>query len=127
MKWIATVTGLLLSASAFAASPSAAGSWTIDGAVQGVTFTDVCTLTVKDTAITGSCKNDLGKVHDVTGTVNAKTVTFSHPDEYQGDPLTLTFTGTLAEDSSMKGTVDVQPQNVTGEFTAKRTPAPATP
>ena len=113
---------LLFSATAFAADTSLAGTWTIKGSVQGVDYTDVCTLVQKDAAITGTCKGADEKTHDVTGTVATKTITFQHADTYQGDPLTLTYTGTIAEDGTMSGSVDVQPQNAGGDFTAKKAP-----
>ena len=100
------------------------GSWQITGDVVGNPLNMVCTFEQKDTQLTGSCTGETGTAMPVTGEVKEDRVTFKHGGDYAGTELTITYSGTLAE-KQMKGTVDVQPFGVTGEFTA--TPAPAKP
>ncbi len=96
------------------------GTWTLDGDVSGVGVTETCTVVQQDVVLSGSCNTNTGK-YDLKGKLDGKTATFSHGGEYQGSALTLTYTGKLAADSgTMTGTIDVDPFNVTGSFTAKK-------
>jgi hypothetical protein len=61
----------------------------------------------------------------VTGEVKEGKVTFSHGGEYEGQALTITYSGTLASPAALKGTIDVQPFAASGTFSAA--PAAATP
>jgi hypothetical protein len=107
------------------AAPVATGSWTITGDVQGYPITETCTLTQTDSKIAGTCTNG-EKTQPTTGTVADKTITFSHPGEYEGQPLTLTFAGQLDDAGKLSGTIDVQPLNFQGVFNATKSVA-ATP
>lgn len=125
-QWIGLA--FLVAVPAVAAAPSdidVTGTWTISGDVQGVEVPETCTLTQKDVALTGSCDTNTGK-YDTKGKVDGKTVTFSHGGKYDGNDLTLTYTGKLADDGSVSGTIDVDPFNVSGSFTAKKGAAAAT-
>jgi len=106
-------------------APVATGSWTITGDVQGYPITETCTLTQTDAKIAGTCTNG-EKTQPTTGTVADKTITFSHPGEYEGQPLTLTFAGQLDDSGKLSGTIDVQPLNFQGVFNATKSAA-ATP
>ena len=64
-------------------APVATGNWTITGDVQGYPITETCTLTQTDAKIAGTCTNG-EKTQPTTGTVADKTITFSHPGEYEG-------------------------------------------
>jgi hypothetical protein len=116
---------LLCMTAIFAADDPATGTWKIEGDIQGNPVRDLCTLTVADGKITGSCKGDTG-TFDVTGEITDKKIVFRHGGEYEGEKLTLTYSGTIDDTGVLKGTVDVQPMDVNGDFTAKKdTPAPA--
>ena len=106
----------LLSASALAAPM--AGTWKLDGDVQGYPIHETCTLAGPDSALTGSCVGE--KTYPATATRKDDVVTLTHAGEYQGQDLTLTFTGKLQADGTLAGTIDVQPLNYDGTFTAKR-------
>jgi hypothetical protein len=103
----------------FAADDLATGIWKIDGDIQGNPVKEVCALTQADAKITGSCKGDSG-TFDVTGDVTGTKMVFRHDAEYQGDKLTITYSGTVDDTGLLKGTVDVQPMDVAGDFTAKK-------
>ena len=110
----------LLFAAAVATDPIAAGTWALTGDVKGYPVTESCILTQTEAVIAGTC-TDSGKVaRVVTGTVADKTITFAHPSEYQGDPLTLTFKGTLDAAGVLKGTIDVYPLDYQGTFSAAK-------
>ena len=112
---------LLLAAPALAAP--IAGTWKISGDVQGHPINETCSLAGEDTALTGNCVGE--KTYPTTATRKGDLVTLTHAGEYQGQALTVTFTGKLQTDGSLAGTIDVQPLNYDGTFTAARdTPKP---
>jgi len=95
------------------------GTWTISGDIQGYPLNETCDLIVQDKSLTGSCKGP-GEAHDVTGTIDGGKVTFKHGGEYNGAPLTLTYTGTVSDQGVVSGIVDVDPMSASGTFTAKK-------
>jgi hypothetical protein len=111
---------LLVGGTAMAADTTLNGSWKIHTDIAGNEGDQVCTFTQEDATLTGSCKGDDGASHDLTGKIDGKKVTWQYKSEYNGDPLTLVFAGTLDSDSAFSGTVDVQPLGVDGTFTAKK-------
>ena len=113
---------VLLSAGLLAPQPDLSGDWKITGDVQGYPIDEACTLVHKDGALAGSCLTQ-GKKFDTTGTVDGKKVVFKHGGEYQGDPLTLTFTGVVADDGTFSGSIYVDPLAVDGTFAAKKAEA----
>ncbi len=113
---------LLLSTTALFAQPTVPGSWTISGDVQGYPINETCTFTQAKDKITGSCIAD-GKTYDTTVTVTDKKVVFVHASEYEGQALTLTYTGTYNDKGELAGDIDVSPLGYAGTFTAKKTEA----
>ncbi|HEX7157577.1 MAG TPA: hypothetical protein VF214_01080, partial [Edaphobacter sp.] len=105
------------------AQPTIPGTWTISGDVQGYPIDETCTFTQDKDKISGPCKNSEGKSYDTTVTVSDKKVVFTHGGEYQGEALTITFTGTWNDKGELSGDIDVQPMQVSGTFTAKKTEA----
>ncbi len=121
MKWmIALVCAAALPAVA-AAPPDVdvTGNWALTGEVSGVQVVETCTLVQKDVALSGSCTTSTGK-YDTTGKIDGRTATFKHGGNYQGTDLIITYTGKLGSDGAMTGTMDVDPFNVTGSFSAKK-------
>jgi hypothetical protein len=114
---------ILASATMLFADPVVLGDWTISGDVQGYPIDESCTFNQTKEKIGGVCKNAAGKSFDTTVTVSDKKVVFVHGGEYQGEPLTLTFTGSWNDKGELTGDIDVQPMNVSGTFTAKKAPA----
>ena len=100
------------------------GTWSLTGDVAGTQVNETCTLMQKDTALSGSCDTSTGK-YNTTGKIDGKTATFKHGGNYQGTDLTITYTGKLNADGSMTGTMDVDPFNVTGSFSAKKGASPS--
>lgn len=109
-----------------AAAPSAdvvSGTWQIEGDVVGNSLSQVCTFQQKEAALTGSCTPTGGVATAIKGEVKDGKVTFRYDSQYEGEPITVIYTGTLTADELIQGTVFVQPFEVNGVFTAKRAPA----
>jgi len=106
-----------------AAVPDVSGVWKMDGAVDDNPVTPTCTLKQAEPKISGSCKMDSDQasdLSDVTGEVKGKDVTWQFSLKYEGTTYTLTFNGTLDSESSMKGSISVNPSDAGGDFTAKK-------
>jgi len=92
----------------------------VDGAVDQNPVTPTCTLKQSAEKVSGSCRFDPDHASDLSGTVNGKDVTWKFTVEYQGTDYTLTFTGKLDSETSIKGTIAVDPSDANGDFTAKK-------
>ncbi len=103
---------------AFAAGASSlAGKWSIHSSIAGNESDMACTFAQTDNKLSGSCKSN-DKDLQITGSLDDKKVTWKYESDYNGTPLTVTYTATLGDSDKFTGTVDVQPFDVTGEFTA---------
>jgi len=102
-------------ASTPAAPPSLTGNWKIHIAIGGNERDQQCSFTQTDKAIAGTCDSDHG-LDKVTGSVDGSKATWKFDSEYQGTPITLTYTGAFDDKGKLSGSVDVQPFNVTGDF-----------
>jgi hypothetical protein len=91
------------------------GSYNLHSSIAGTDTDQTCSLSQTDNKLTGSCQSDTGEVK-VTGTVDGKNVTFKVNSEYNGEPLTVTYTGTLDDSGAVQGEADVEPMGVTGDF-----------
>lgn len=105
-----------------APADSISGTWVIKGDVAGNPLNSTCTLVSADAKISGTCTNSEGKVDPIVGEVKDGKVVFEHGGDYQGQELKIIYTATLPSATEMKGTIEVKPFDVSGEFTA--TPAP---
>lgn len=119
MKKIFIAAVLLVATTPFLNAEAAGitGKWKVHNSISGSESDQDCTLSQNGKELTGSCKGDNGEVK-VTGSVDDKKVTWKYDSEYNGSPLTLTYTGTLDDSGSIKGEVNVDPYGVTGDFTA---------
>jgi hypothetical protein len=125
MKKLLASYALLFASFAFAAgATSLTGQWTIHNSIAGNESDQECKFVQTDDKLTGSCKSDDKEV-EITGSVDGKKVTWKYESDYNGSPLTLTYTATLDDSEKISGGVEVQPFGVTGDFTA--TPSKETP
>jgi len=109
---------LLLATSALGAgTPKIAGQWKVHKSIAGNESDQDCTFAVADNKITGNCEAE-DRNMQVNGTIDGSKVTWKLETEYDGSPLTMTYTATLDDSEKIAGAVDVQPYGVTGEFTA---------
>ncbi len=99
---------------------SVAGTWTVKADVSGNQSESNCTFTQKDADLTGSCTSDRGTVM-ITGKVDGKTVNWQFDTPYEGQTLTVYYSGTTQSAEKISGTINVQPMNVSGDFTATKT------
>ena len=114
MSFILLITGGVVPA---ADAPSLAGKWKIHTSIAGDESDQQCTFTQTDKDLGGTCINKQGTV-TITGKIDAKKVTWQHKSEYEGESLTVIYTGTVDSPTKIVGTVDVQPMDVSGDFTA---------
>ena len=119
MKKLLAISALLFTVSAFAAgAPSLTGKWKIHNNVMGSESDQECTLVQTDNKITGSCKSEEGKDLAVTGSLDGNKATWKYETDYNGMPLTLTYTATLDDSGKVTGSLQVDPYGVSGEFAA---------
>jgi hypothetical protein len=108
----------------FASLPALAddfsGVWKIDGSIADHPITPTCTLKQMDMKISGNCKVDADHVLTVEGSVKEKQVTWKYDQEYEGTLYTITYTGMLDSNASLKGRVTADPSDSTGDFTAQK-------
>jgi hypothetical protein len=107
-----------------AAPPSLSGQWAIHISVAGTEKDLACTFVQADNKLTGNCTGD-DKPHPITGTVDGANVTWTYDSDYNGTAITLTYTATLTDAPNFSGSLDIQPFNVSGEFTAAPSTEPA--
>lgn len=120
MKRLLLLTLALVPSVAVIAEPvSVNGRWEVNANVGGTASDMDCTFTQKDTDLTGSCTTDQTPLA-ITGKVDGKTVTWQFNTQYEGQTLTVVYSGTLDASDKIVGTVDVQPISVSGDFTARR-------
>jgi hypothetical protein len=105
-----------------AGSSGVAGKWKVHNNIAGNESDQDCTFVQTDKVLTGACKGDNSEVK-ISGSVDEKKITWKFDSEYNGNPLTLTYTGTLDESGNIQGDVQVDPMGVTGDF--KATPVKA--
>lgn len=122
MKKLLALSTLLFAASAIAAgAPNLTGNWTLHNSIAGNESDQPCKFVLSENKLSGSCKSQDDKDVAVTGTLDGNKLTFKYDSDYNGTPLTLSYTATLDDTGKIAGTVEVQPFGVSGDFTA--TPA----
>jgi len=126
MKKVLAASVLAFASAAFAAdAPNLTGQWAVHNSIAGNESDQSCTLVQADNKITGTCKSAEGKDLAVTGNVDGNKVKWQYDSEYNGSPLTLIYTATLDDSGKIAGNVEVQPYNVSGDFTATPAATPA--
>jgi hypothetical protein len=111
----------LLLAFLFAAADDASltGRWLVHRSAAGNESQIDCLFTHKDSALSGTCESDRGKL-EFTGKVDGKAVTWTHKSESPGGPVTVVYKGTVASPDKITGTVTAVEFSIEGEFTATR-------
>jgi len=118
MKILLASAAFLFAPSAFAAgAPSLTGQWSVHNSISGSESDQECKFVQTDNKLAGSCKSNEKEVQ-VTGALDGNKVTWKYDSEYNGTPLTLTYTATLDDSGKIAGSVEVQPFGVSGDFTA---------
>jgi hypothetical protein len=122
MKIIAPSLLMLASVSVFAgsafAAPAINGQWKVHNSIAGNESDQVCSFTLTDTTLSGSCKTEQGDAK-VTGSLKDNKLSWQYNSDYNGSPLTLNYTATLGDTADkIAGIVEVDPFGVSGDFTA---------
>jgi hypothetical protein len=100
-----------------AGAPTLTGQWSIHNNIAGNESDQECKFVQTEAKLTGTCTG-ADKNVEIKGSVDGKKITWKYDSEYNGTPLTMTYTGTLDDSGKIVGTVDVDPFGATGEFTA---------
>lgn len=118
MKKLFAASAVLIATSASAAgAPNLTGQWNVHNSIAGNESDQTCSFVQTENQLTGSCKSEDKEVQ-ITGGLDGNKVTWKYDSEYNGSPLTLTYTATLDDSGKIAGSVEVDPFNVTGDFTA---------
>src|SRR5512132_3114898 len=97
---------------------SLAGTYKLTNEVQGVSWSEVCTLKQTGTTMGGSCVGEAGTPFAISGEVKGDSITFQHGGEYQGQAITIIFSGQLEKTALKKGAIYVKPLDASGTFEA---------
>lgn len=116
-KLFAAATVLFASSALAARTPSLSGPWTIHNSIAGNDSNQECTFVQTENKLTGTCKTD-DKDVQISGSVVGYKVSWKYDSEYNGAPITLTYSGAFDESGKLSGTVEVDPFSVSGDFTA---------
>jgi hypothetical protein len=120
-QWLLLLLPALITSGTPAAPASVAGTWNLATNVAGNTGTPTCTFKQEAEKVTGTCTSGTNNTpSEASGEVTDTKITFRYVIDWEGQPLTLIFSGTLDTPTEMKGTLDVQPVGVAGDFTGKK-------
>src|SRR3954452_17542150 len=98
-------------------APTLSGKWNVHASAGGNESDQACTFAQKANELSGECITNRGTVQ-IAGKVEGKSVTWTYKSEYNGGPLTVTFSGKAEGTSKITGTVNVEEAGIGGEFTA---------
>ena len=99
------------------------GKWQITGDVAGTPVQTTCVINQAGTTLSGTCMNESGEPHPLSGQLKDGKVTFQYMVDYQGQPLTVVYSASFATPAQLKGTIEVKPMGAMGSFTAAAAPA----
>ena len=100
------------------AKPNVTGAWLFQVATPNGIGSPTFNFKQEGEKLTGQYKGAFGEA-PVTGTVKDNKIEFTLKVEVQGQTLTLTYTGTIEKDGTMKGTVAMGDVG-SGTWTGKR-------
>ncbi len=117
---IILVAALALATPTTAQTADLAGTWNMSVDVNGNVTTPTLTLTQAADTLSGTYQSEtLGRAQ-VRGTVSGNDFTVRFNAEMQGQPIPVTYAGTLQEDGTLSGTIELAGGQISGTFTAKR-------
>ena len=95
------------------------GKWLFTVQTDNGTGTPTVTFKQQGDSLSGHYSSQLLGERELTGAVKDNRITFKFSSEVQGTALTVTYSGTIENKDSMKGSVDLG-GFASGSFTAKR-------
>jgi hypothetical protein len=116
---LAGILAVLAALAPAAETTALSGKWQIYLTVSGTERDQACTFTQKGADLTGTCNADEGPVQ-ITGNVTNDKVTWTYKTQYNGEPLTVTYTGTRSSATKITGSIDIAEMGLQGEFTANQ-------
>lgn len=96
------------------------GKWLFTVTTDGGSGTPTVTLTQKGDTLTGHYSSEVLGEAELKGTAKDGKFSFTLQANVQGNNVAVTYTGTIENKDSLKGSVDLGGM-ATGTFTAKRT------
>jgi len=100
------------------------GKWIFSTNILGNRETVECTLRQDEKRISGSCKGEQFPEASAEGSINEENIRFSFPYVFAGQTYSCTYTGKLAGENEMNGSIVVTGiDGITGEFRGKKQPA----
>jgi hypothetical protein len=129
MKKARSTTGIALWALLImlAVSPRAAeaqadlsGTWQLAVNTDNGLTNPTMTLSQQGTTLTGEYSSQALGVSEVRGNVDGNDVTITFTASLQGQSIPVVYSGTIAEDGTLSGTLDIADGMLTGTFTATR-------
>ena len=120
MNRLAIIAAVALLVPGAASAADLSGVWKLVVNVQDMPVPVTCNFTDKGGALSGTCARSDGseKPAAVSGTVDGSTAKWAYDVTFQDMPLHLAYTGAIASDTAMSGTLDVA--GGTGTFTASK-------
>lgn len=118
-KFVAFLLFAFCTASLFAQKTnSISGKWKIHGSVAGNESNSVCTFIQTDNILSGSCVLEQPEgTTNLVGKVEGNKISWTVKADYNGNPLTITYSG-LLEEGKISGDINVEEFGITGEFSA---------
>jgi hypothetical protein len=123
MRRMYAILALVLAASFSAAAQGGkvdvTGKWTFNVQTDAGSGSPTVTMKQDGEKLTGHYSSQTFGEQDFTGSIKGNDLKFSFSADVQGNSLTVTYTGTVENKDSLKGTVDLGGLGQ-GTFTAKR-------
>ncbi len=120
MKVICFAAGMVLAGSVPALASPVDGTWHVTGVVSDNPVDPTCVLAEAEGKISGTCTGTDGVKVKATGTLTDGVVKFEYGTTYQGGAITIQFSGKMAKDGTLAGSIYVPEYSVGGDFTAKK-------
>lgn len=98
------------------ANASVGGKWKVLGSIAGTGVNSECTFTQTGVDLVGTCVRTEGSTK-ISGKVNGQKVTWQYDIDYNGNPLTMKYDGTLGT-GKISGTITVVQMGAGGDFNA---------
>ena len=119
-KKLLAVFSTLIASVAFAATASLTGTWNVEQDIAGNASTVPITFKQEGEKLVGTMKGPDAKELPVKGEVKGDMVNWEYATDYEGNPLTIKFSGKIDASGKISGSVEVSPMGVEGTFTAKK-------
>jgi len=126
-RLIALAFALLLSAALSAQGVDLTGEWDLSVEVNGSVTNPTLTLVQEADTLSGTYDSEtLGRAR-VRGTVSGTEFTIRFSASLQGQSVPVEYAGSVQEDGTLRGTIDLAGGAITGTFTAERAAVGARP